>query len=109
MAGVLLVFTASCAHQVVSRRTVAKATPQGEVEISMGSEDGLTVGDQVAFFTNKCTHPQQTTAKHGMDSSCERANLGQGTVVRLIEKAHAIVRIESGKNFETGTFVEKMD
>ena len=95
-----------CAHGLM-RGSVAMKVSDTEAHVCMDSSEAK-VGDRVTLFKNACT-----SAKGGLRSglgdsrSCEKVQLGQGTVTEILNQHYSVVKFDPGVSFEEGSFVEK--
>lgn len=91
-----------CAHSSHVRGSVALKHSAQEADVCIGSNE-IKEGDKVALFRNKCTG---SNAK-GIQRTCEKVKLGEGTVSHVIDEHYSTIKIEPGVSFEEGTVVEK--
>lgn len=97
-----------CAHGAM-RGTVAMKTSDSEAHVCLGEGD-VKPGDRVTLYRNVCATKGSPRAVGGRNipvGTCERLELGKGTVEQAINKHYSLVKFDSGVTFEEGTFVEK--
>lgn len=90
------------------RGTVAMKTSENEAHVCM-NKDEVKPGDRVSLFRNVCTGNGGVGERSGGGGrSCEKREIGKGTVKENINEHYALVQFDSGVQFEEGTFVEKL-
>lgn len=100
-AAVALILT-GCTHGLM-RGSVAMKVSDTEAHVCM---ENSKVGERVTLFKNNC--PNKGGARlGGSGGSCEKVQLGQGTVTEILNQHYSVVKFDSGVSFEEGTFVEK--
>lgn len=97
-----LAVASGCAHSSHVRGSVALKHSAQEADVCIGSNE-IKEGDKVALFKNKCTG---ANAK-GIQRTCEKIKLGEGTVLRVIDEHYSTITIAPGVSFDEGTVVEK--
>ncbi|MGE3681008.1 MAG: hypothetical protein AB7G93_04720 [Bdellovibrionales bacterium] len=100
-----LIALSGCAHGVM-RGSVAMKTNDNEAHVCMGKGE-VKAGDRVTLFRNVCTAKGGGTRYGGGGGSCEKRELGMGTVQEVLNEHYSVVKFDSGIQFEEGTFVEK--
>lgn len=104
----IAVMLAGCAHGVM-RGTVAMKTSDSEAHVCLGDGE-VKPGDRVTLFRSVCSpkgpgsRPMSGKVAAG---TCERIEIGKGTVEQLLNKHYSLVKFDTGVSFEEGTFVEK--
>jgi N-methylhydantoinase B/oxoprolinase/acetone carboxylase alpha subunit len=93
-----------CAHRVM-RGSVAMKTSDTEAHVCMGKGE-VTAGDRVRLFENACGG-EGAGLRSGIGTSCEKVELGMGTVEKVLNEHYSVVKFDKGVRFEKGTFVEK--
>lgn len=101
VAGLLLTLSA-CAHGTM-RGSVAMKTAEDEAHVCLGNGE-VKPGDRVKLFRNACNNG---TRRDG-PVSCEKQELGMGTIKENINQHYSVVQFDKGIKFEEGTFVEKL-
>lgn len=102
-----LLALSGCAHSVM-RGSVAMKTSDNEAHVCMGKGD-VKAGDQVKLYRNVCpTKGGGARYGGGGGASCEKRELGMGTVQEVLNEHYSVVKFDPGIQFEEGTFVEKM-
>lgn len=95
-----------CAHGLM-RGSVAMKVSDTEAHVCMDKTEAK-VGDRVTLFKNACTGSSGGIRTGlGAPRSCEKVQLGQGTVTEILNNHYSVVKFDAGVPFEEGTFVEK--
>lgn len=97
-----LSLASGCAHSSHIRGSVALKHSAQEADVCIGSNE-IKEGDKVVLFRNKCTG----SAAKGIQRTCEKVKLGEGTVSHVIDEHYSTIKIEPGVSFDEGTVVEK--
>jgi hypothetical protein len=105
LAGMIgLIALTGCAHSTM-RGSVAMKASDDEAHVCLG-DDEVKVGDKLTFFKNVCASPR-SKASLGESGGCTKERLGEGEIVRLLNRHYSIARVNQGVPFEEGTIVEK--
>ena len=88
------------------RGSVAMKVSDTEAHIDLGDGEVKT-GDRIALFKNECK--PSTLIQRGVDNdpSCEKVRIGEGTVLKTLNRDYSVVKVQPGVSFEEGTIVEK--
>ena len=93
-----------CAHSVM-RGSVAMKISANEAHVCLGKGE-IEAGDRVRLFRNVCTGKGVGDRDIGR-GSCEKKEIGMGSVQEVLNSHYSIVKFDQGVQFEEGTFVEK--
>lgn len=74
-----------------------------EAHVCMDNSESK-VGDRVTLFKNNCP---KAGGKGDPSAGCEKIQLGQGTVTKILNHHYSVIKFDAGVPFEEGTFVEK--
>ena len=103
LTGIILSLS-GCAHGLM-RGSVAMKVSDTEAHVCIG-EGEVKSGDRVTLFRNECT-PEGSSGRDGRGGgTCEKRQLGMGTVQEILNDHYSVVKFDSGVKFEEGTFVE---
>ena len=103
---VLVAGLSGCAHSVM-RGSVAMKTSENEAHVCLGKGE-IAVGDRVTLYRNVCVGKGGGTGRSGYGSgSCEKKEVGMGSVQEVLNEHYSVVRFDQGVQFEEGSFVEK--
>ncbi|MBY0383723.1 hypothetical protein K2X05_01075 [bacterium] len=92
-----------CAHSVM-RGSVAMKISSNQAHVCIDKSE-VKAGDRVSLFRNICT---SKSVESGGSRSCEKHQIGMGTVKENISEHYSLVQFDEGVLFEEGSFVEKM-
>jgi N-methylhydantoinase B/oxoprolinase/acetone carboxylase alpha subunit len=104
VSSLILVGLSGCAHGIM-RGSVAMKTSDTEAHVCMGKGE-VSAGDRVRLFENACGG-EGAGVRSGVGTSCEKRELGMGTVEEVLNEHYSVVKFDKGVRFEKGTFVEK--
>ncbi len=93
-----------CAHSVM-RGSVAMKTSENEAHVCLGKGE-VAVGDRVTLYRNACVGGGAGSADRG-GASCEKKEVGMGSVQQILNKHYSVVRFDQGVQFDEGSIVEK--
>ncbi len=94
-----------CAHGLM-RGSVAMKVSDTEAHVCMDNTEAK-VGDRVTLFRNNCPTKGGRARSGDGGGSCEKVQLGQGTVTEILNQHYSVVKFDPGVSFEEGSFVEK--
>lgn len=94
-----------CGHKTM-RGSVAMKTSDTDAHVCMGKGE-VAKGDRVTLFRNVCRGVGTGVGEEGGGGSCEKKDIGMGTVQDVLNEHYSVVRFDQGVKFEEGTFVEK--
>ncbi len=94
---------AGCSHGLM-RGSVAMKVSDTEAHVCLDDTEAK-VGDRVTLFKSKCSGGGSKGG--GSGRSCEKVQLGQGTVTEILSHHYSVVKFDAGVPFDEGTFVEK--
>ena len=105
--GLMILGLSGCAHSVM-RGSVAMKTSENEAHVCMDKGE-VKPGDRVTLFRNVCTGKGGGgRGEGGGNRSCEKRQIGKGTVKENLSEHYSLVQFDEGVQFEEGTFVEKL-
>jgi hypothetical protein len=90
-----------CAHGIM-RGSVAMKISDTEAHVCMGRGE-VMAGDRVKLFKSVCVGKDRS----GRSASCEKKELGMGTVEEVLNDHYSVVKFDQGVQFEEGAIVEK--
>lgn len=96
---VVLIFSLSCAN--VKKWSVAKIVDDKTAEVYMDKNE-VKVGDKIETFFYDCSQRMVPI------SHCLHTSLGEGTVIRTLDKNHSVVKFKEGSIVREGSFVRKL-
>ena len=105
LASLTILGLSGCAHGIM-RGSVAMKTSDNEAHVCLGKGE-VKAGDRVALFRNVCAGKGGGIRGGGGGGSCEKRELGKGTVQEVLNEHYSVVKFDPGIQFEEGTFVEK--
>lgn len=94
-----------CAHSVM-RGSVAMKISENEAHVCLGKGE-IAVGDRVTLYRNACVGKGGGSRSGGGGGSCEKKEVGMGSVQEVLNQHYSVVRFDQGVQFEEGSFVEK--
>lgn len=100
----LALVLAGCSHGLM-RGSVAMKVSDTEAHVCLDDTEAK-VGDRVTLFKSRCSGGGGGKSG-GQGRSCEKVQLGQGTVTEILNHHYSLVKFDAGVAFEEGTFVEK--
>ena len=94
-----------CAHSVM-RGSVAMKTSENEAHVCMGKGE-VAAGDRVTLYQNVCVGKGGNRSGGAGGGSCEKKEVGMGSVQEVLNEHYSVVKFDQGVKFEEGSFVEK--
>ena len=101
----LIAGLSGCAHSAM-QGSVAMKTSENEAHVCMGKGE-VAAGDRVTLYRNACVGKARAISGTGSEGSCEKKEIGMGSVKEVLNDHYSVVRFDQGVQFEEGTFVEK--
>lgn len=102
-----VIFTglSGCAHQAM-RGSIAMKTGENEAHVCLGKGE-VKAGDRVAVYRNVCVAKGGGTRTSGPAGSCEKKEVGMGSVLEVLNDHYSVVKFDAGVQPEEGLVVEK--
>lgn len=102
LATCLVPLSFGCAHH---RAEVAMKVSDREAHVGLGSEE-VQPGDKVILYKKECRKGPVARGVNG-GPGCIDVPLGEGTIVRNLNKNYSVVKVDPGVTFKEGTLVKK--
>ena len=102
---ILPVFSVACAHQHAVQGYEQKSEIPEGLRVTIGGAE-VKEGDRIRFFNTTCK--KVGGVRSGTREVCRDDNVGEGTVLKVLDHDSAIVRPDDGVKVDEETEVEKL-
>lgn len=89
-----------------TRGVVAMKLNETDAHVCVGKEE-VEPGDKVLLYRNVCTNPALTAPKTLRAVTCEKKQIGAGTITENLNEHYAAATFPAGTGFKEGDVVEK--